>query len=57
MRLGGLGLASILTVILGLAFIVAGLALGAVDGDTLGGMVGMSVGIEAIAVAFMFRPE
>jgi len=43
-------ISSVLTEILGLAFVVLGLALGAVQGHPLGGMVGLSVGIATIVI-------
>jgi len=41
--------------ILGLALIVVGLVLGIVQGHPLGGMVGLIVGMGAIAVAYIFN--
>ena len=51
----GLNLANTLVEVIGLVFVVLGLALGVVDGDTLGGMVGISVGVATIVLgAFVF---
>ncbi len=44
-----------LVAILGLALIVVGLVLGVVQGHALGGMVGLIVGIGAVAVAYIFN--
>jgi len=45
----------LLVAILGLALIVVGLVLGVVQGHPLGGMVGLIVGIGAVAVAYIFN--
>jgi len=45
----------LLVAILGLALIVVGLVLGAVQGHALGAMVGLRVGMGALAVAFIFN--
>jgi hypothetical protein len=45
----------LLVAILGLALIAVGLVLGVVQGHALGAMVGLIVGMGALAVAFIFN--
>jgi hypothetical protein len=45
----------LLVAILGLALMVVGLVLGVAQGHPLGGMVGIIVGMGAIAVAYIFN--
>ena len=44
-----------LVAILGLALVVVGLVLGVVQGHPLGAMVGLIVGMGALAVAYIFN--
>lgn len=48
-----MGILSLLTVLLGFAFIVIGLGLGVVDGDTLGGMDGLVLGLATVFVGYV----
>ena len=55
LRVAGLGFVSLLVAILGLALVVVGLVLGVAQGHPLGAMVGLIVGMGAIAVAYIFN--
>ena len=55
LRVAGLGFVSLLVAILGLALVVVGLVLGIAQGHPLGAMVGLIVGMGAIAVAYIFN--
>jgi hypothetical protein len=44
-------------VVLGLAFEGVGIVLGVLDGHPLGGMIGLLLGIGAIAVAFILKDD
>jgi hypothetical protein len=57
LKIAGLGFVSLVIAVLGLVVALVGVTLGVLDGDTLGGMVGMVVGIGMIVVAFMFKDE
>ena len=48
-----MGLMSLLTVLLGLAFIVVGLGLGVAYGDPLGSMDGLVLGVATIFVGYV----
>jgi hypothetical protein len=52
-----MGFASLLTMILALAFIVVGLYLGVIEGLALGGMVGLSLGFGTIGVALVLKDD
>ncbi len=57
LRFAGLGMASILTMILGLVFIFGGLALGFVDGLVVGSMVALVVGMGTVIVAILLKED
>ena len=54
MRIAGLGLGSILPIIIGLALVVVGGTLAA-NGQPLGCMVGLAVGMGAIGVGLVYK--
>ena len=54
MRIAGLSLGSILPIILGLALAIVGATL-AVNGQPLGCMVGLTVGMGAMAVGVVYK--
>ncbi len=51
----GMGFASLITIGLGLLFVLVGVLLGVFGGRILGSMVGLLVGIGTIVVAFMLK--
>jgi hypothetical protein len=57
LKLFGMGFASLLTAVLGLVFIGAGLYLGVVESLALGGMVGLSLGFGTFGVAFVLKDD
>jgi hypothetical protein len=50
-------LVSLLIVVIGLAFIGVGIALGVLDGHPLGGMIGLLLGIGVIVVALILKDD
>ena len=52
-----MGFTSLLTIALGLVFVVVGMVLGVLDHLTLGAMVGLILGIGTIAVGYIFKDE
>ena len=52
-----MGFASLVTMALGLVFVLVGLFLGVIDGLALGGMVGLFLGIGTIGVALVLKDD
>jgi len=55
LRVAGLGIISLLVAILGLAFAGVGIALAVVDGDVLGGMIGLFLAVATVVVAVLMN--
>jgi len=55
LRIAGLGLIDLLTVVIGLVLVFVGVGLGALNNQPTGGMVCLLVGIGMIVSALLFR--
>jgi hypothetical protein len=56
LRIAGLGLGSLIPIVIGLALVVVGGTLAA-NGQPLGCMVGLSVGMGTIGVGIVYKDE
>jgi hypothetical protein len=55
LRIAGFGLIDLLTIVIGLVLVFAGVGLGALNNQPTGGMVGLLVGMGIIVSALLFK--